>query len=46
MDDYLQQIKSITNMLTTIASPLDKEDIILYTLNGLSSQYNPFKTAI
>lgn len=46
MFEYLQQIKSISDTLTAISSPLDTEDLILYTLNGLPANYHAFKTAI
>lgn len=39
-------IKHISNSLGAISYPIDDEDLILYTLNGLPNDYAPFKTSI
>ncbi|KAJ8646752.1 hypothetical protein MRB53_008500 [Persea americana] len=46
MQDYLQQIKMLTDKLAMSGSPVSEEDSILYTLNGLPTQYRPFQTSI
>lgn len=46
MSQYLSEIKAICNAITTIGFALGSKDIILYTLNGLSSSYQAFKTSI
>lgn len=46
IQEYLQQIKNLTDTLTAIATLVDDEDAILFTLNGLLSTFNSFKTAV
>ncbi|KAI0496236.1 hypothetical protein KFK09_022547 [Dendrobium nobile] len=46
MLQYLDQIKKIVDSIAAAGSNVDTEDIVLYILNGLPAQYNPFKTAI
>ncbi|XP_028553338.1 uncharacterized protein LOC114580324 [Dendrobium catenatum] len=46
MAQYLQQIKTIVDNITSAGSVLDHEDIILYTLSGLPPSYNAFKMTI
>ncbi|XP_020697569.1 uncharacterized protein LOC110110428 [Dendrobium catenatum] len=46
MVQYLTQIKNIVDNINAVGAVLDQEDIILYTLNGLPSSYNAFKTSI
>ncbi|PKU63435.1 Retrovirus-related Pol polyprotein from transposon TNT 1-94 [Dendrobium catenatum] len=46
MVQYLTQIKTIADNLSAAGMNLDQEDITLYTLNGLPSSYNAFKTSI
>lgn len=46
MMQYLFEIKSKCDAIAISGSPLSAEDIILYTLNGLSSTYQAFKTTI
>ncbi|KAL0922309.1 hypothetical protein M5K25_006283 [Dendrobium thyrsiflorum] len=46
MQQYLSQIKNIVDNIAASGSTVDQEDIILYTLNGLPSTYNLFKTSI
>ncbi|KAI0520206.1 hypothetical protein KFK09_007677 [Dendrobium nobile] len=46
MQQYLTQIKNLVDNIAAAGSTIDTEDIILYTLNGLPTIYNPFKTAI
>ncbi|KAJ8622019.1 hypothetical protein MRB53_030548 [Persea americana] len=35
-----------SSTLLTVCSPVDDEDIIIYTLNGLPPEYGPFRTSI
>lgn len=44
--DYIQKIKHISDSLAYVSCPVDDEDLMLYTLNGLPSEYGPFKTSI
>ncbi|KAI0519423.1 hypothetical protein KFK09_006870 [Dendrobium nobile] len=46
MQHYLSQIKNIGDNITAAGSKIDPEDIVLYILNGLPSNYNSFKTAV
>lgn len=36
----------IADTLAAVSAPLDDEDLVLHTLNGLPASYNAFKTAI
>lgn len=44
--EFLHCIKSIADKLSVVSSPIDDEDLILYTLNGLPQEYGPFKIVI
>ena len=44
--DYFQKVKYIADSLTTSSSPIDDDDLIIYILNGLPSEYAAFKTSI
>ncbi|KAI0496462.1 hypothetical protein KFK09_022779 [Dendrobium nobile] len=46
MTQYLAQIKAIVDNIAASGGHVDVEDVILHTLNGLPSIYNPFKSAI
>lgn len=46
MSQYLAEIKSLIDNITTVGSAIDQKDIILYTLNGFSQSYQSFKTTI
>ncbi|PKU84686.1 Retrovirus-related Pol polyprotein from transposon TNT 1-94 [Dendrobium catenatum] len=43
---YLSDIKGKCDAIASSGTPLDPEDIIMYTLNGLPPAHQPFKTAI
>ncbi|PKU73790.1 Retrovirus-related Pol polyprotein from transposon TNT 1-94 [Dendrobium catenatum] len=46
MAQYLLSIKSLVDAIAATGSPLDPEEVIFYTLHGLPSQYQAFKTSI
>lgn len=46
MAQYLSDIKSKVDLIAAAGFPIDSEDIIYYTLNGLSSSYQNFKVAV
>ncbi|PKU65026.1 Retrovirus-related Pol polyprotein from transposon TNT 1-94 [Dendrobium catenatum] len=46
MSQYLLDVKSKVDALAAAGSHLDAEEVIHYTLNGLPSTYQAFKTAI
>lgn len=44
--EYIQKIKHLSDILAAVSCPVDDEDLIIHTLNGLPSEYGPFKTSI
>ncbi|PKU81836.1 Retrovirus-related Pol polyprotein from transposon TNT 1-94 [Dendrobium catenatum] len=46
MQQYLAKVKSIVDTIATSGTKIDPEDIVLYILNGLPTQYNSIKTYI
>jgi len=44
--EYLQTIKSMSDELTVINSPLDDVDLIIHTLNGLGSKFKEITTTL
>ncbi|GMQ08672.1 hypothetical protein CsSME_00052291 [Camellia sinensis var. sinensis] len=46
MEEYLTQIKNLSNQLALASAVVDDEDLVLITLNGLPDEYDSFKTAI
>lgn len=46
MQEYLHQLKVISDQLATCGSPVSEDDLILHTLSGLPSVYQPFQTSI
>lgn len=46
IDDYLIQIKESVDNLTTISIMIDDEDVLLYMMNGLPTEYKSFHTSI
>jgi len=43
---YLQGIKAISDELSIIYNPLDNTDLVIHTLNGLSSEYKEISAAL
>lgn len=46
ISEYIQRIKHLAENLDVVLCPVDDEDLIIHTLNGLPSDYGPFKTSI
>ncbi|CAL5326068.1 unnamed protein product [Camellia sinensis] len=46
MEDYLGQVKALSDQLNLASSPISDEDLVLIILNGLLDEYNAFKTTI
>ncbi|XP_028077858.1 uncharacterized protein LOC114279781 [Camellia sinensis] len=46
MEEYLTQIKELSNQLALASAIVEDEDLVLITLNGLLDEYDSFKTAI
>jgi len=39
-------VKNLTDVLTSIGAPVDDEDLVVVTLNGLGKNYSKFRTSI
>ncbi|KAI0530816.1 hypothetical protein KFK09_000364 [Dendrobium nobile] len=46
MAEYLNEVKTLVDKIAAVGAMIDKEYIILYTLNGLSPTYQSFKSTI
>lgn len=46
ISEYLQFIKHLFDSLDAVSSPVDVDDLVLYTLNGFPTEYNSIKTSI
>lgn len=46
MDEFLRQIQEIAEQLSLASAPIDDEDLVLITLNGLPDEFDAFKTTI
>jgi hypothetical protein len=40
INDYSIKVKKLTNALAFIGAPVDDEDLVAVTLNGLGKDYN------
>nr|VVW53608.1 unnamed protein product [Nymphaea colorata] len=43
---YVHKAKMIAHQLATTSKPVDEDDLVLYILNGLPSEYVAFRTRI
>lgn len=43
---YVRRIKEIVNKLLVVSVVIDAKDLIIFTVNGLPSAYNVFKTSL
>jgi len=39
-------VKNLTDVLTSIGAPVDDEDLVVVTLNGLGKNYSKFRISI
>lgn len=46
IDSYVKRIKEIKDKLTNVSSTVNDEDIVIYALNGLPTEYNIFRTSM
>jgi hypothetical protein len=46
ISDYSTKVKNLANALASIRAPIDDEDLMAMTLNGLGKDYNQFRTLI
>jgi hypothetical protein len=43
---YSIKVKNLVDVLASIGAPIDDEDLVAVTLNGLGKNYNQFHTSI
>jgi len=46
INDYFTKVKNLVDVFTSIEAPIDDEDLVAVTLNGLGKDYNQFCTSI
>jgi hypothetical protein len=46
ISDYSTKVKNLANVLASIGAPVDDEDLVAVTLNGLGKDYNHFRISI
>ncbi len=46
INDYSTKVKNLADALASIAAPVDDEDLVAMTLNGLGKDYSQFRTSI
>jgi len=46
INDYSTKVKNLADVLTSIGAPIDDEDLMVVTLNGLGKYYSQFCTSI
>jgi hypothetical protein len=46
ISDYSIKVKNLADALASIRAPVDDEDLMAVTLNGLGKDYSQFRTLI
>ncbi len=46
INDYSTKVKNLADALASIKAPVDDEDLVVVTLNGLVKDYSQFRTSI
>jgi hypothetical protein len=46
ISDYFTKVKNLADVLASIGAPIDDEDIMAVTSNGLGKNYSQFRTSI
>jgi hypothetical protein len=46
INDYSTKVKNLADALASIGTPVDDEDLVAVTLNGLGKDYSQFRTSI
>jgi hypothetical protein len=46
INDYFTKVKNLADALASIGAPIDDEDLVVVTLNGLGKDYSQFRTLI
>jgi ketopantoate reductase len=44
--DYFTKVKNLTNVFASIKAPINDENLVAVTLNGLGKYYSQFCTSI
>jgi hypothetical protein len=46
INDYSTKVKNLADAFASIGAPVDYEDLVVVTLNGLGKDYSQFRTSI
>jgi len=46
INDYSTKVKNLADVFTSIGAPVDDEDLVGVTFNGLGKDYSQFRTSI
>jgi hypothetical protein len=46
ISDYSTKVENLAYALASIGAPVDDEDLVVVTLNGLRKDYSQFRTSI
>jgi hypothetical protein len=46
ISDYSTKVKNLVDVLASIGAPVNDEDLVVVTLNGLGKDYSQFRTSI
>jgi len=46
INDYSTKVKNLADVLASIGAPIDDEDLMVVTLNGVGKYYSQFHTSI
>ncbi len=46
INDFSTKVRNLANALASIGAPIDDEDLVVVTLNGLGKNYSQFRTSI
>jgi hypothetical protein len=46
INDHSTKVKNLADVLASIWAPVDDEDLVAVTLNGLGKNYSQFRTSI
>jgi hypothetical protein len=46
ISDYSTKMKNLADVIASIGAPVDDENLVAVTLNGLGKNYNQFRTSI
>ncbi len=46
INDYFIKVKNLVDVLASIGAPINDEDLVAVTLNGLGKDYSQFRTSI